>query len=289
MRHASTDRPTPLLEKLYRATTNPVRLLPDFAIIGTQRGGTTSLYNYLAEHPSIGAASIKEVHFFDTPHYKQGLAWYRAHFPPLVQKYYMQHVQKQAFITGEASPYYLFHPFAARRMANSLPHVKLIVMLRNPVDRAYSHFYHEVEGGHETLPSFEEAIQREEARLAGEREKMQADEYYSSYNHRHFSYLARGIYADQLQTWMNVFPKDQFLIVKSEDFYADTAAVFKQTLAFLNLPGLDSSEKKAEFKQYNTTRPPKMHPVTRKRLIDYFEPHNARLYELLGSDLGWDH
>src|SRR5229473_3108964 len=152
MRHASTDRPTPLLEKLYRATTNPLRLLPDFVIIGTQRGGTTSLYNYLAEHPSIGAASIKEVHFFDTSHYKQGLAWYRAHFPPFVQKYYTQHVQKQAFITGEASPYYLFHPFAARRMANSLPHVKLIVMLRNPVDRAYSHFYHELEGGHETLP-----------------------------------------------------------------------------------------------------------------------------------------
>ena len=288
MHHASTDRPTPLLEKLYRATTNPVRLLPGFVIIGTQRGGTTSLYNYLAEHPSIGVASIKEVHFFDTPHYKQGLAWYRGHFPPFIQKYYTRHAQKQAFITGEASPYYLFHPFAARRMANTLPHVKLIVMLRNPVDRAYSHFYHELDGGHETLSSFEEAIECEGVRLAGEREKMQADEYYASYNHRHFSYLARGMYADQLQSWMSFFPKEQFLLLKSEDFYADTAAVFKQTLAFLNLPDLDSSGKKAEFKQYNTTRPPRMHPATRKRLIDYFAPHNARLDELLGSDLGWD-
>jgi hypothetical protein len=284
---ASTDTPTPLLEKLYRATTNPIRLLPDFIIIGTQRGGTTSLYNYLADHPGIAAASIKEVHFFDTSHYKQGPTWYRAHFPSYVQKYYMQQVQKQAFITGEASPYYMFHPFAARRMAKLLPQVKLIVMLRNPVDRAYSHFYHEVAGGHEKLSSFEDAIDLEEERLAGELEKMQTDEHYSSYNHRHYSYLDRGIYADQLETWMSTFPKEQFLIIKSEDFYANTAAIFKQTLAFLNLKDVGSTELKEDFRHYNTTKPPKMNPATRKRLIEYYEPHNARLYKLLGRDFDW--
>ena len=285
---ASTDTPTPIIEKLYRATTNPIRLLPDFVIIGTQRGGTTSLYNYLAGHPCVGTASIKEVHFFDTPHYKQGLAWYRAHFPSSIQKYYLQQIQKQAFITGEASPYYLFHPFAARRMAKSLPLVKLIVMLRNPIDRAYSHFYHEVAGGHEKFSSFEEAIEREEERLGGELEKMLADEYYASYNYRHYSYLARGLYADQLQTWLGLFPKEQLLILKSEDFYADTSATFKQTLAFLDLANVDSRQHKEVFKKYNTTKPPKMNPATRKRLIEYFEPHNARLYKLLGRDFEWD-
>lgn len=285
---ASTDTPTPWLEKLYRATTNPIRLLPDFVIIGTQRGGTTSLYNYLAEHPCIGAASIKEVHFFDTPHYKQGLAWYRAHFPSLVQKYHMQQWQKQAFITGEASPYYLFHPYAARRMAQVLPQVKLIVMLRNPVDRAYSHFYHEVAGGHEKLSSFEEAIEREEERLAGEPEKLRDDEYYASFTHRHYSYLARGKYAEQLETWMSLYPKEQLLILKSEDFYTHTASIYRQTLAFLNLADVRSWRQMKEFQHYNTTTPPKMNTATRKRLIAYFEPYNAHLYKFLGRDFEWD-
>ena len=165
---AATDTPTPLLEKLLRATTYPLRLLPDFLIIGTQRGGTTSLYNYLVEHPGIGAASIKEVHFFDTPHFKQGLAWYRGHFPSAFQRYYVERSLKHGFVTGEASPYYLFHPHAPKRVAGLMPQMKLIVMLRNPVDRAYSHYHHEVAGGHEKLATFEEAIACEDERLAGE-------------------------------------------------------------------------------------------------------------------------
>jgi len=233
---APTDTPTPLIEKLYRATTNPIRLLPDFIIIGAQRGGTTSLYNYLVEHPGIGTASIKEIHFFDTHHFKQGRAWYRAHFPSSVQKYFVKRVRKFDFLTGEASPYYLFHPHAPARVAAMLPKVKLIVMLRNPADRAYSHFYHEVAGKHEKLSSFEEAIDCEEKRLAGELEKMQRDAHYQSFNHRHFSYLARGIYIDQLTVWMNSFPKEQLLLLRSEDFYADPGAILKRTLAFLNLP-----------------------------------------------------
>src|SRR5205823_14760833 len=107
-----------LIEKLYRAATYPIRLLPDFIIIGTQRGGTTSLYNYLVEHPGIGTSSIKEVHFFDTPHFKKGRAWYRAHFPSTIRKYYVERSQKLDFITGEASPYYLFHPHAPKRIAS---------------------------------------------------------------------------------------------------------------------------------------------------------------------------
>lgn len=285
---ASTDTPTALLEKLFRATTNSIRLLPDFIIIGTQRGGTTSLYNYLAEHHNFGAASIKEVHFFDTLRFQRGPGWYRAHFPLLLQKYYFQSVQKQDFITGEASPYYLFHPHAPKRIAKVLPQVKLIVMLRNPVDRAYSHYYHEIEVGDEKLISFEEAIACEEERLKGELEKMMMNENYESYNHRHFSYLARGIYVDQLQAWMKFFPAEQILIIKSEDFYAYPAAVLKQILAFLNLTVLDSKEPKKEYKQYNGTKPPQMNADTRKRLIEYFEPHNARLYEFVGMNFGWN-
>lgn len=285
---APTDTPTPQLEKLYRAATNLVRLLPDFLIIGTQRGGTTSLYNYLTEHPAIGSASIKEVHFFDSHHFEQGTAWYRAHFPSALQKYYVERALKSEFITGEATPYYLFHPYAAKRAASLLPKVKLIVMLRNPVDRAYSHYYHEIAGGHEHLPSFDEAIDNEEERLAGECEKMQANERYISYNHRHFSYLSRGLYVDQLTAWMSLFPKDQFLILQTEDFYANPTAIYEQTLNFLHIPGDLPAAQKQTFQKYNSTTPPRMDTATRKRLLAYFEPYNARLYAFLGKNFVWD-
>src|SRR5437879_9845243 len=148
---ALIDTKTPRMEKLYRGTTNWIRLLPDFIIIGTQRGGTTSLYSYLASHPSVGPASTKEVHFFDNK-YTKGLAWYRAHFPSAIEKYYAEHIQKRKFITGESSPYYLFHPHVPKRVAKDVPHAKFIVLLRNPVDRAYSQYNHAVDGGRETVP-----------------------------------------------------------------------------------------------------------------------------------------
>src|SRR5579884_3335213 len=102
---------TPFLEKFYRGITNPIRLLPDFLIIGTQRGGTTSLFHYLEEHPCIQPAVNKDLHFFDRK-YNKGLAWYRGHFPTRIEQYYAQRMRGRAFLTGEASPSYLFHPYA---------------------------------------------------------------------------------------------------------------------------------------------------------------------------------
>lgn len=276
-----------VFEKAFRATTNPLRLMPDFIIIGAMRGGTTSLYSYLTDHPNIGPAYMKEVHFFDV-YYSKGLHWYRAQFPSSVQKYYAERVQKQPFITGEASPYYLFHPHAPKRIAKNLPQVKLVVLLRNPASRAYSHYYHELSGCHEKMPTFEEAIACEEERIGKEGELLAKNEQYNSYNHRHFSYLARGIYVDQLKVWMNLFPREQFLILKSEDFFADPATVLKQVLEFLNVPDFGLKKEQKEYEQLNTTSPPKMNPQTRKRLMEYFEPHNARLYDYLGVDFGWN-
>jgi hypothetical protein len=282
------DIPVSGIAKMYRGITGPLRLLPDFLIIGTQRGGTTSLYNYLIARPGVGAAMVKELHFFDKK-FNKGLLWYRAHFPSSIQKNYYQFTHRQAFVTGEASAYYLFHPHAPERVAKALPHVKLIVMLRNPVDRAYSQYNFEVDLGRETL-SFEDAIDREEERIGKEREKMLQDENYISFDYSRYSYLARGIYVDQLQTWMKLFPKEQFLMLKSEDFYADPVEALEYTSKFLNLPELEMYEKKKNYKQhnYNTTPYPKMKPDTRKRLAEYFEAHNARLYDLLGVDLGWN-
>lgn len=277
---------TPLSAKLYRGVTSSVRLLPDFLIIGTQRGGTTSLYNYLEAHPCIAAATTKEIHFFDRKYHK-GLTWYRGHFPTSIEKYYAQRLRNRTFLTGEATPSYLFHPHVPTRVAEVLPHVKLIVLLRNPIDRAYSQYYHVVKHGYATA-SFEESISQETELIATEREKILQDEHYQSHAYNHSSYLSRSIYVDQLQVWMNLFPKEQFLILKSEDFYADPAATFKRVLSFLEVPETQLEVNENEYKQYNNNAYSKMDPALRKQLIEYFEPHNARLYEFLGVDFGWD-
>ena len=279
--------PIPLLSKLYRGVTVPIRLLPDFLIIGTQRGGTTSLYRYLKAHPCIGATSNKDLHFFDRRFHK-GLSWYRSHFPTKLEKACAEQLRRLTLVTGEASPSYLFHPHAPKRVAQVLPHVKLIVLLRNPVSRAYSQYHHAIELGFETL-SFAEAIEAEEERTAKEHEKILKDERYYSEEYKHRSYLTKGIYVDQLQAWMKLFPREQFLILKSEDFYADPSATFKQALTFLNLPDTELELGEKEYKQYNTnTYFSKMDAAMRTRLVEYFKPHNARLYDLLGVDFGWD-
>ena len=250
------------------------QIMPDFIIIGAQRCGTTSLYKYLTKHPSVARGLLKEVHFFDL-HFRKGIPWYRSQFPSLFHK--------RAFIAGEASPYYIFHPHAPRRIFETIPQAKLIALLRNPVDRALSHYYHEVANGVEPL-SFEDAIDREGERLDGEMEKLLEDEDYQSFNHRHFSYLLRGIYVDQLKVWMDLFSKEQLLILRSEDMLSDPSATTKRVSDFLGLPGWEPNT----FKKYNARAYPKMDPNTRKRLIEYFEPHNQRLYEYLGVNLGWD-
>jgi hypothetical protein len=278
----------------YRLATSGLRLLPDFIIIGTQRGGTTSLYYYLVEYAGVAPAQHKEVHFFDD-HFQQGMRWYRAQFPTAAQKYLTEHAGRRRFLTGESSPYYLFDPRIPARVRAALPDIKLIVLLRNPVDRAYSHHWLSTHEGHETLP-FEQAIRKEEERLRGEQEKMLADDHYESYNHRHYAYLSRGIYADQLQNWLQVFPAEQFLILKSEDLYQNPVSITKQVLEFLGLPPSILNTTR-EFKQYrepmpkgykNSAKPPKMDPELRKELAAYFRPHNQRLYTLLGRDFAWE-
>lgn len=278
----------------FRGATSSMRLLPDFLIIGGQRCGTSSLYYYLTEHPGVISASTKEIHFFDDS-YTKGLDWYRAQFPTVAYKHYVERIRKNHFLTGEASPYYLFHPHAPQRIVSALPNVKLIVLLRNPIDRAYSQHWLEVMGQFESL-SFEEAVRREPERTAGEREKMLQDENYHSYSHRRFTYLARGVYVDQLQYWMNYYPREQFLIIKTEDLYKKSAEIVRQTLEFLGVPA-DKIDTNREYKKYKVPSKkgyktqdsaPAMDPKVREYLVEYFRPHNARLYEFLGRDFGWD-
>jgi len=251
-------------------------MLPDFIIIGAQRSGTTSLYNYLAAHPHILPALMKEVHFFDLAFHK-GLSWYRANFPLAPAK-----KGQPRMITGEASAYYIFHPHVPSRIATIFPSIKLILLLRNPVDRAYSHYQHEVKLGIEHL-SFEEAIEQESARLTGDLEKLIRDETYSSFNHRHFSYLSRGRYIDQLKHWTRIFPKEQILMIKSEEFFESPQKSLSKVMNFLYLPDWHFSG----FKVHNQLQYHGMKPETRDRLSAYFDPFNQALGEYVGMDFGW--
>ena len=262
-----------------------MRILPDFLIVGAQKCGTSSLYRNLVRHPSIVPAFVKEVHFFDNSrnYFQKGVGWYKAHFPSLLYKYYITHICKNDFITGEASPFYLFHPHALRRISELLPEVKIIVILRNPVDRAYSHYHHEVEKGRETL-SFEDAVRMEEERLRGEFDKLMADEKYTSLNYSCYAYLLRGIYVDQLKRVYSYFEKSHVLILKSEDFFKDSQSTIDKVFQFLGLPGWQMEH----FKKANVGSYQKMNSATRNRLLNYFEPHNHKLYEYLGINFGWD-
>jgi hypothetical protein len=251
--------------------TRPVEA-PDFVIIGTQRGGTTSLHAYLGAHPHIDVPATKELHYL-TDRFGRGREWYLGQFPPIVPA---------GHLTGEATPYALFHPLAPERLRAVAPHARLIVLLRNPVDRAYSHYLMERVRGDELL-DFPAAIAAEPTRLAGEEAKLLADPAYVSWPHKHASYLARGDYAPQLARWFAHFPRDQFLILRSEDLYQRTADTFASVTDFL---GLDAPST-IPFSIHNRTDGPPLDPDLRRRLRADFAPKNSALSDLLGWGPSW--
>jgi hypothetical protein len=266
----------------YGRVTGSLRVLPDYLIIGTQRGGTTSLYKYLVRHPAHAHALTKEVRFFDI-NYDKGLLWYRSCFPTKPYRQLFRATHRVDLRVGEASPDYVFHPHADRRIANDLPWARFVLLLRNPVDRAYSHYWHQFKRGHEAL-TFEEAIEREPERLAGELDKMEQDPAYVSYEFHHHSYLTRGRYAEQLERWMALFPRDRFLIERSEDFYENPNGVCRRVLDFLELPRRNLGP----YEVFNAFGEGSLDPATREHLVEHFRPHNQRLSELLGRDMRWD-
>jgi hypothetical protein len=257
----------------YGRATAAARPLPDFLIIGAQKAGTTALYAYLRRHPAITGPSWKEVSYFDR-HYDRGEAWYRGNFP--------NRVRSRGKLVGEASPSYVFHPLAPKRVRALVPDVRLIALVRNPIDRALSQYHHEVALGREPL-SFEDALAAEEDRLRGEEERLVTDPRYFSRAWWGHTYKARGRYAEQLERWLAVFPREQLLIMPSEDLGADPEQTHARVLDFLAAAPhrLDSYPRVYE-REYEA-----MNAETRERLAGEFEAPNRRLYELLGRDLGW--
>ncbi len=249
------------------------RPLPDFLIIGAQKAGTTSLHAYLSQHPDVTPPVTKEIHFFDKE-FQRGSDWYRAHF---------QRAKGPATITGESTPYYLFHPLAAERVASTLPECSLIVILRDPIYRAFSHHNHERALGFDQL-SFEEAVAAEPERLAGEEARLLSDPRYRSFAHQHHSYVSRGRYAEQIERWLEHFDRDRLLVLSAEDLFAEPVRVVLEAQEFLGL----SPQEPADVSAKNARSYAPISAAMSAGLGEAFEPHNRRLYRLVGRDFGWN-
>ena len=250
------------------------RLKPSFLIIGAQKAGTSSLFNYLGQHPDITLPSKKELHFFDL-RYDKGIEWYESLFP--------EGINYENQITGEASPYYLFHPLVPEYVRYHYPGIKLIILLRDPVDRAYSHFQMERKRGTEPLASFVHAVELEVERIYEEEQKIPRGEIQSGTRFRNWSYMKRGLYGQQLQRWLGFFPREQFLIIRSEDFFSSTLLWMQQIHTFLGIRDIPP----ANLSPVNSNKYPELPVSVKDKLKDYFHDDGLLLQKLAGDNFVW--
>ena len=251
---------------------------PDFMIIGSAKSGTTSLYNYLVQHPQVLPAVSKEIGYFDTTRYKNELDWYLSHFPEVTKGDHL-------FLTGEATPTYLNRHNIAERVHTFFPEVKLIVIMRNPVERTVSAYHHSVKDNGEKR-SLEEVINAEIQLIQGMSDPSEimipANRVKAKYRFEP-RYVVFSLYYYFLKKWFNVFPREQFLILNSSDFYTKTPEVMNQVFSFLDLPNYELSE----YRQYTKGSYSSIDKDLRKNLSDFFQPHNQKLEDYLGIKLNW--
>jgi hypothetical protein len=291
------DRPRSVAEELARAgakralrgvgmATGSFRPVPDFLIIGAKRGGTTSLWRYLNEHPGVMTLfpkpeKIKGLYFFDE-NFVRGDRWYRSHFPTSATRTLATRRLGHAVVAGEASPYYLYHPLAPLRARRIAPDALIIASLRDPVERAFSHFKERRSNGTEPL-TFAEAIDAEPARLAGEERRIIADHSYVSFAHRHMSYVDQGRYAPMLTRWFDAFGRDRVIVEISEDMYADPQVTVDRVTSRLGLP----ARQLRHPEPYNAEPDRGFDPALRARLAEELAPDIRAVEDLLGRSLPW--
>jgi len=245
---------------------------PDFLIVGAQKAGTTSLYNCLKQHPAVLPARKKEIHYF-SQFYRKGLPWYLEHFPE----------RENHQLSGEASPFYLFHPQSARRIAETYPDIRIIIILRDPVERAISHYDQQFRRGHEKLPMLQ-AFQEEPQRITKAWDKLLRDEQTSASKLQQCSYLKRGEYLVQLQRYENYFPATQIYLMESRDFFDQPLPSLRKLYEFLSIdsdfvPGDLWPRKPGHYNNIDAS--------ILEYLRTYYRPHNEALYSHLGRRFNW--
>jgi hypothetical protein len=258
--------------------TSFLRVLPDFFVIGPGRTGTTSLFYYLDQHPSLSKSAYDELGFFDV-NFHLGFHWYRSLFPSILTKFRIKS-KTNFFMTYDVTPSYVRRPWIARRIKKLFPNSKLIIVLRNPIDKTYSHYYLSTLSG-ETR-NFEEVIKKDMDDISKWNVNSKDDNYFATKVEN--SKLARGFYVEQLLPWFELFPKNQILIISSEELASNTKNVMSEIFKFLNLPDY----KIPNIEKVNVSKYSKMNPDTRKILIDFFKPYNEQLFKFLDRKFDWN-
>ncbi|MCU1429181.1 MAG: sulfotransferase family protein [Actinomycetia bacterium] len=266
----SRNAPLARLTEPWRRATAARRTLPDFMIIGAARAGTTSLYVYLAQHPDVRVPVRKEINFFDQ-RFALGPDWYRAQFP--------LGGAGRRWKTGEATPYYLHHPRVPERVRETVPDVRLVVLLRDPVERAFSHYRLLVRRTKENR-SFAQIVD-EELTMIERTGGLVADDADNRRTKREYAIVDRGRYAEQLERWLAVFPRDQLLVLRSEVLFGDPVRTYARALEFVGLAPFGD----ADFRARNASTPATMDDGVRERLTAFYAPSNQRVRELVGIDL----
>ena len=274
-----TPNPRPSLHRLISA---PWRILPDFLLIGAQKSGTTDLDRRISRSPHILPRAAKECRILAGPRPSRSRC--RSLQETVFRRAGLRRRLGGRFRAGDACPYYLFHPRTPRIARDLLgPELDLVVLLRDPALRAWSHHRHETRLGVETL-DFEDAIEQEPTRLAGETRRLLDHPEAVSGPHEHFSYLARGRYAEQLERWFESFGSERTLVLFSEDHFADPDGTGDRVLDWLGLPPGPSAEPSPIANRGDGQAPP---PGVLDRLRTQFAPENERLARLLGRPVPW--
>jgi hypothetical protein len=262
--------------------TSRLRVEPTFLMVGAQRCGTTSLFRALMSHPNVMRPVMhKGVNYFDVSSDK-GWDWYLGHFPLARNAKRRAAPGHESAAVFEASGYYMFHPHAPRRIAAALPGIKVVAMVRDPVERAYSAYKHESARGFES-ETFERALELEDSRVQPELERMLADESYQSSTYRHQAYRRRGQYAEQLAVFRDLLGADQIHVVESERFFVEPADEYARLLEFLGLPAIMPPS----FDQFNARPGSPLSDELQSELRAHFAPHNAALSPFLGRSPTW--
>ena len=241
---------------------------PDFIIAGASKCGTSSIHYYLSCHPQVLLSHKKELDFYWT-NYRRGIDWYLAHFPTITDR--------SNFLTGEASPNYLRFPQVARRIQDTFPQTKIIILLRNPVDRAISWHYHKLNNGL-TSVDLETAIATEIENLSTMTEAEITNTAFGDPDN-----IMSSLYIYKIKPWIELLGREQFLILKSEEFYRNPLRVMADVFQFLDLPNCPLDN----YPKVNAGSYDRTDPSLRKTIAEYFAPYNRQLEEYLGMEFNW--
>ena len=284
--HKSFYRIIKKIYTVYAQIFGPFHVLPDFLVLGSGACGTTSLVElYLRSNPEIIPSNNNEIFFFDI-NYKKSLNWYKLFFPTYIRKYCRKIIGKKTLVC-EATGNYFFHPYAPERIKKSLPNVKLILMMRNPVERTFSQYRRQVRNGFQTL-SFEEALEKETALYEKEFKKFLENEDLEKDVDTRISIIARSRYSEALERWLKYFEKSNFLFINSDSYFKNPIDEYSRILSFLELSphnpvvtgkrGINPSEIYKNIQLRNDTR---------EKLKKYFVPWNNKLFNLIGEQFDW--